>query len=105
MESGFKTFLSGFDGAWRPMKRHAALGVVAFFLSLTLLSGCFRDPNVRKHKYLESGQRYSAQGAPLTASFSGPSTYSQQTTRHGLISATCCLPVAGLTTHRRRLTQ
>jgi tetratricopeptide (TPR) repeat protein len=62
MESGFKTFLSGFDGAWRPMKRHAALGVVAFFLSLTLLSGCFRDPNVRKHKYLESGQRYSAQG-------------------------------------------
>lgn len=31
-------------------------------LSLTLLSGCFRDPNVRKHKYLESGQKYSAQG-------------------------------------------
>jgi tetratricopeptide (TPR) repeat protein len=62
MESGFKAFLSGFDGAWRPMRRHAALGGVAFFLSLTLLSGCFRDPSVRKHKYLESGQRYSAQG-------------------------------------------
>jgi tetratricopeptide (TPR) repeat protein len=42
--------------------RCAALGIVALFLSLTLLSGCFRDPNVRKHKYLESGQKYSAQG-------------------------------------------
>jgi tetratricopeptide (TPR) repeat protein len=31
-------------------------------VSLALLSGCFRDPNVRKHKYLESGQKYSAQG-------------------------------------------
>jgi Tfp pilus assembly protein PilF len=26
------------------------------------LSGCHRDPNVRKQKYLESGQKYSAQG-------------------------------------------
>jgi len=41
---------------------HACLGVVALFLSLSLLSGCFRDPNVRKQKYLESGQRYSAEG-------------------------------------------
>ena len=32
------------------------------FLSFSLLSGCHRDPNVRKHKYLESGQRFSAQG-------------------------------------------
>jgi thioredoxin-like negative regulator of GroEL len=32
------------------------------FFSFTLLSGCHRDPNVRKQKYLESGQRYSAQG-------------------------------------------
>jgi tetratricopeptide (TPR) repeat protein len=36
--------------------------MVMLFLSLALLSGCHRDPNVRKHKYLESGQRYSAQG-------------------------------------------
>jgi Tfp pilus assembly protein PilF len=62
MESGFKAFQSGFDGSRRPRNHRAALGVVALFLSLTLLSGCFRDPNVRKHKYLESGQRYSAQG-------------------------------------------
>jgi len=40
----------------------AALGIIVLFLSLALLSGCFRDPNVRKHKYLESGQKYSAQG-------------------------------------------
>src|ERR1035437_8237312 len=62
MESGFKAFQFGFDGKWRPRNRRAALGAVALFLSLALLSGCHRDPNVRKHKYLESGQRYSAQG-------------------------------------------
>jgi len=39
-----------------------ALGMVMLLLPLALLSGCHRDPNVRKHKYLESGQRYSAQG-------------------------------------------
>jgi len=27
-----------------------------------LLSGCFRDPNVRKQKYFESGMRYTAEG-------------------------------------------
>jgi Tfp pilus assembly protein PilF len=67
VESGFKAFQFAIDGAWRPRNHRAALGraalgIVALFLSLTLLSGCFRDPNVRKHKYLESGQKYSAQG-------------------------------------------
>src|SRR5438132_8522160 len=36
------------------------------FLILALMaivfSGCSRDPNVRKHKYLESGQRYFEKG-------------------------------------------
>jgi predicted Zn-dependent protease len=36
--------------------------VVLLLLPFALLSGCHRDPNVRKQKYLESGQRYSAQG-------------------------------------------
>src|ERR1035441_17156 len=62
VESRFKAFQFGFDGKWRPRNRRATLGAVALFLSLALLSGCHRDPNVRKHKYLESGQRYSAQG-------------------------------------------
>jgi tetratricopeptide (TPR) repeat protein len=62
VEREFKAFQPGFDCKWRPLKHCAVLGVVTLFLSLTLLSGCFRDPNVRKHKYLESGQRYSAQG-------------------------------------------
>jgi Tfp pilus assembly protein PilF len=44
------------------LNRRAALGAVMLFLSFSLLSGCFRDPNVRKHKYLESGQKFSAQG-------------------------------------------
>ncbi len=29
---------------------------------VALLAGCHGDPNVRKHKYLESGERYSAEG-------------------------------------------
>src|ERR1035441_5484056 len=62
VENRFKAFQFGFDVQWRLRNRRAALGVVALFLSLALLSGCFRDPNVRKHKYLESGQKYSAQG-------------------------------------------
>ena len=35
---------------------------MAVCLVLTLLSGCSRDPNVRKQKYLESGQRYFDKG-------------------------------------------
>jgi tetratricopeptide (TPR) repeat protein len=62
VESEFKAFQSGFNDSWRPWNHRAALGAVMLFLSLALLSGCFRDPNVRKHKYLESGQKYSAQG-------------------------------------------
>jgi tetratricopeptide (TPR) repeat protein len=31
-------------------------------LAVTLLAGCHRDPNARKHKYLDSGNRYSSQG-------------------------------------------
>lgn len=62
MKSGINAFQSGFDGRRRPRSGNAALGLVALFLSFTLLSGCFRNPNVRKHKYLESGERYSAQG-------------------------------------------
>ncbi len=36
--------------------------VAAICLGLTLLTGCSRDPNVRKQKYLESGQRYFDKG-------------------------------------------
>jgi tetratricopeptide (TPR) repeat protein len=62
VESRVKAIQFGCGGGRIPRIRCAAIGVVALFLSLTLLSGCFRDPNVRKHKYLESGQKYSAQG-------------------------------------------
>ena len=62
VESGFKASQFTIDGARKPRNHRAAFAIVALFLSLTLLSGCFRDPNVRKHKYLESGQKYSAQG-------------------------------------------
>src|SRR5208283_4080526 len=36
--------------------------VVAVCLLAGLLTGCSRDPNVRKQKYLESGQRYFDKG-------------------------------------------
>src|SRR5215475_14146570 len=32
------------------------------FVLLPILSGCQRDPNVRKQKYFESGQRYFQEG-------------------------------------------
>ena len=55
------------DGQWRLLPhrvalRRSSLAIVALFLSIALCTGCFRDPNVRKQKYLESGQKYSAQG-------------------------------------------
>jgi Tfp pilus assembly protein PilF len=62
MESRCKAFQSGFDGSGRSRSGRAALGAITLLLSIGLLSGCFRDPNVRKHKYLESGQKYSALG-------------------------------------------
>ncbi len=62
MESRFKTFRSGYEGKWSSRNGLAVLLAVTLFLSFALLSGCYRDPNVRKQKYLESGQRYSAQG-------------------------------------------
>jgi tetratricopeptide (TPR) repeat protein len=62
VESRVNAIQFGCNGRWMLRNRFAALCVVALFLSLTLLSGCHRDPNVRKQKYLESGQKYSAQG-------------------------------------------
>jgi tetratricopeptide (TPR) repeat protein len=55
-------FPVSFDGLWIQWNVRAGLGAVTLLLTLALLSGCFRDPNVRKQKYLESGQRYSAEG-------------------------------------------
>lgn len=62
MEREIRADQSGCDIRRKAGNRRALAGAVAFFLSLALLAGCHRDPNVRKQKYLESGQRYSAQG-------------------------------------------
>jgi tetratricopeptide (TPR) repeat protein len=43
------------QSAW--LRTALVLGSLAVFLT-----GCSRDPNVRKQKYFESGQRYSAEG-------------------------------------------
>jgi tetratricopeptide (TPR) repeat protein len=44
------------------MNWRGAHWVVMLFVATVLFAGCHGDPNVRKHKYLESGERYSAQG-------------------------------------------
>src|SRR6266480_1761598 len=45
------------------MKRSSLVPALIALACLTgLLTGCSRDPNVRKQKYFESGQRYSAEG-------------------------------------------
>ena len=38
------------------------LRLLALALASVLIVGCSRDPNVRKQKYFESGQRYFAKG-------------------------------------------
>lgn len=62
MRGFFQAVQFSFEGALRRMNRQSVAGVVAFLVVAILLSGCHGDPNVRKHKYLESGKRYSAQG-------------------------------------------
>jgi tetratricopeptide (TPR) repeat protein len=44
------------------MKKGYLLNIVVFSLLAGLLAGCHTDPNVRKLKYLASGNRYSAEG-------------------------------------------
>jgi tetratricopeptide (TPR) repeat protein len=44
------------------MNWRGAYWVIMLFVAAALLAGCHGDPNVRKQKYLESGERYSAQG-------------------------------------------
>lgn len=55
-------FGSGNSAKRRGAHSRAILGVVTLFVLAAFLSGCFRDPNARKHRYLESGQKYAAQG-------------------------------------------
>ena len=62
MKSLFKSFQLSSNGEWRRMNRRGSLCLVMLFVATTLFAGCHVDPNVRKHKYLESGKRYSTEG-------------------------------------------
>lgn len=44
------------------MNKRKTLPVVMLFLAVAMLAGCHGDRNIRKHKYLESGRRFSADG-------------------------------------------
>jgi tetratricopeptide (TPR) repeat protein len=51
------------------MSRSVSVRVLlASTILTTMFSGCSRDPNVRKQKYLDSGERYSAEGKYREAS-------------------------------------
>ncbi len=45
----------------RSTRRRVFFAFTALFVALVVLSGCHRDPEVAKQKYMESGKRYSAQ--------------------------------------------
>jgi len=62
MKIPLKAFQLSSDDRWRRMNRQVSLWVVMLFVAVAVLTGCHRDPNVRKQKYMESGNRYSAQG-------------------------------------------
>ncbi|HEX3106044.1 MAG TPA: tetratricopeptide repeat protein [Terriglobales bacterium] len=44
------------------MRSSVCTRLIVFGLSVAMLTGCSRDPNVRKQKYFESGQRYYSEG-------------------------------------------
>ncbi|MGH9469630.1 MAG: tetratricopeptide repeat protein, partial [Terriglobia bacterium] len=45
------------------MRRFRRVGLWVFIVALAgCLAACTRDPNVRKHKFFESGARYFAKG-------------------------------------------
>ena len=44
------------------MNRQRILSVIMLFMAVAMLAGCHGDRNIRKHKYLESGRRFSADG-------------------------------------------
>ena len=45
-----------------PSSRPMSLCMVALLAGMVVLAGCHTDPNVRKQKYLASGEKYSAEG-------------------------------------------
>lgn len=62
MRNSFKAFQARCNATWRRTNWRGAASVVMLLATAALLAGCHGDPNVRKRKYLESGERYSAQG-------------------------------------------
>src|SRR5271168_625135 len=48
------------DGMWSSFNQSAPF--VLLFVAVTLVAGCHGTPGLRKQKYLESGNRYSANG-------------------------------------------
>jgi tetratricopeptide (TPR) repeat protein len=52
----------GFERLYQVFRTRRSISLALALTASVLFSGCHGDPNVRKHKYLESGERYSAKG-------------------------------------------
>ena len=62
MKNSFGAVHFSISRRWCQMSRNGLLGFLMLFALVALLPGCHTDPNVRKRKYLESGNRYSTDG-------------------------------------------
>jgi Flp pilus assembly protein TadD len=62
MKGSIKTVQPNIDSRWKQMNRQRILSVIMLFMAVAMLAGCHGDRNIRKHKYLESGRRFSADG-------------------------------------------
>lgn len=62
MKRSLQAVQLNFTARWRSTNRRSYVQVAALFVAVVLLAGCHSDPNVRKQKYLASGNRYSAEG-------------------------------------------
>jgi Flp pilus assembly protein TadD len=60
VDGSFKAVQLSSICGWKQMDQRHYLSVVIFSIAVAFLAGCHGDPNIRKHKYLESGRRFSA---------------------------------------------
>ena len=90
------------------MKRSSMLRLVLIFGCMAaILAGCSRDPNVRKQKYFDSGERYFSEGRVSGSHHSVPQRDrgGRRLCRGTLQAGPVVYQTAGLATRLRELTR